>query len=75
MTMMNTAVISFKNKSIPVHQYGAPATLKLLNDKLIELEYNFEFRKKFKQILSIELMSQVAIFQYRDGTKLYLEVS
>lgn len=72
---MTTAIISYKNKSIPVHQYASSAMLPVLNAKLSELEYDFEFRKKFKQILSIELMSQVAIFQYRDGTKMYLEVS
>jgi hypothetical protein len=72
---MTTAVISFKNKSIPVHQYASPSVLQRLNAKLSELEYDFEFRKKLKQILSIQLMSQVAIFQYRDGTKMYLEVS
>lgn len=72
---MKTSVILFKNKSIPVHQYASPAMLPLLSAKLSELEYDFEFRRKLKMILSIELLSQVAIFQYRDGTKMYLEVS
>ncbi|WP_127585430.1 hypothetical protein [Paenibacillus koleovorans] len=72
---MRTATISFKNRPIVVYQYASTAMLGRLNAKMNEMEYNFEFRRKLKQVMSIELMSHVAIFQYRDGTKMYLEVS
>jgi hypothetical protein len=39
------------------------------------MELDFDFRKKWKRIKSVEMVRDVAIFQYNDGTKLYLEVS
>jgi hypothetical protein len=73
---MKTSVISFNNKTIPVHlQLSSPLTLRLLSEKINEMELNFEFRKKLKRVLTIELVNHVAIFKYSDGTKLYLDVS
>lgn len=69
-------VISFKNKTIPViNRSNRTAPLELLSNKLRELEYDFEFRKKWKKISSIEMIGEVAILKYYDGTKLYMEVS
>lgn len=69
-------VISFKNKTIPViSKSNRNASLEQLSNKLRELELDFEFRKKWKKISSIEMVGEVAVFKYYDGTKLYLEVS
>jgi hypothetical protein len=73
---MAISVISFKNKSIPVqYNLSGPHYLTSLNNKLVEMEFNLDFRRKLKKISSIELISDVAILIYNDGTKLYLEVS
>jgi hypothetical protein len=73
---MNPISIRFKNKSIPVMNYtNKVSCMELLSNKLKELELNFEFRKKLKMISLIEIIGDVAIFKYHDGTKLYLEVS
>jgi hypothetical protein len=74
--MQQSSVISFKNKTIPVQlQLSSPLTLRLLYKKLNEMEMNFEFRKKLKRLITIEMVNDVAIFKYSDGTKLYLGVS
>jgi hypothetical protein len=71
--MMN--VVSFKNRSVPVYYSSDQAAMfELLPHKLKELELNFDFRKKWKRIASVELVRDVAVFRYNDGTKLYLEV-
>lgn len=68
-------VITFKNRSVPVYYPNEqPASIDQLSHKLYELELNFEFRKKWRRIKSVEMVRDVAIFQYSDGTKLYLEV-
>ncbi|MFD2615617.1 hypothetical protein [Paenibacillus gansuensis] len=68
--------ISYKNKSIPVHNTSGDTThLKHLHCKLNELKLNLDFRRKMKQISAIELVGDVAIFKYADGTKLYMEVA
>lgn len=69
-------IISFKNRSVPVYfnQEGT-ASVDMLHHKLYEMELDFDFRKKWKRIKSVEMVRDVAIFQYNDGTKLYLEVS
>ncbi len=67
--------ITFKNRSVPVYYPpGQEEALKALPGKLRELELNFDFRKRWKEIASVEMSRDVAIFQYHDGTKLYLEV-
>lgn len=53
---------------------GQEEAVRLLPDKLKEYELNFDFRKRWKRIASVEMSRDVAIFQYNDGTKLYLEV-
>lgn len=69
-------VLTFKNRSVPVYYLNEQsASIELLNHKLSEMELNFDFRKKWKRIKSVEMVRDVAIFQYNDGTKLYLEVS
>jgi len=73
---MQMITITFKNKIIPVLNYSQKSShLQALHQKLRELELNFEFRKKLKMITLIEIIGDVAIFKYHDGTKLYLEVS
>ncbi|WP_274648828.1 hypothetical protein [Paenibacillus humicola] len=68
--------ITFKDRTVPVHYpAGHASCLDLLQDKLLEMELNFDFRKKWKRISSVELMRDVAILQYNDGSKLYMEVS
>jgi len=69
-------VVSFKNQTVPVYlQNDKIQNIELLNNKLTELEFDFNFRKKWKKIKSVEMVRDVAILQYSDGTKLYLEVS
>ncbi|MBJ6360998.1 hypothetical protein ACFOQM_06745 [Paenibacillus sp. GCM10012307] len=69
-------MITFKNKSIPVYlAYDHSEYLDLLNAKLGEMSLQFDFYKKWKRIKSVELIRDVAILKYTDGTKLYLEVS
>ncbi|MEW9698801.1 hypothetical protein [Paenibacillus sp. SI8] len=73
---MHAISIKFINKTIPVHNYTHKnSQMDLLSKKLKELELHFEFRKKLKMISLIEIIGDVAIFKYNDGTKLYLEVS
>jgi len=68
-------VITFKNRAVPVYYRNEqPSSVDQLHHKLFEMEYDFEFRKKWKRISSVEMVRDVAIFQYNDGTKLYLEV-
>jgi hypothetical protein len=69
-------VITFKNRSVPVYYHNEQAaSIEMLHHKLDELELDFNFRKKWKRIRFVEMIRDVAIFQYADGTKLYLEVS
>ncbi|MCQ6562473.1 hypothetical protein [Paenibacillus mendelii] len=71
-----TEVITYKNRSVPVHYPSEQTTyIEMLRNKLFEMEYNFDFRKKWKRISSVEMIRDVAILQYNDGTKLYMEVS
>jgi hypothetical protein len=74
-SMMQAMSIHFKNKAIPVINYSQTSNTVQLTNKLNELELDFEFRKKLKMISLIEIIGEVAIFKYHDGTKLYLEVS
>ncbi|REE78791.1 hypothetical protein A8990_12467 [Paenibacillus taihuensis] len=70
-----TKVITFKNRTVPVHYPSEQLSyIELLHNKLLEMEFNFDFRKKWKRIKSVEMVRDVAILQYSDGTKLYLEV-
>ncbi|MFD1955030.1 hypothetical protein ACFSL6_12840 [Paenibacillus thailandensis] len=69
-------IITFKKRSVPVYfPEEQQRSVERFNDKLKELEMNFDFRKKWKRIKSVEMVRDVAILQYSDGTKLYLEVS
>lgn len=73
---MQALSIHYKNKTISVLNYTHKAShIELLSNKLKEMELDFEFRKKLKIISLIEIIGDVAIFKYHDGTKLYLEVS
>jgi hypothetical protein len=68
-------IVTFKSRSVPVYYPNEQsAFIDLLNHKLYELELDFDFRKKWRRIKSVEMVRDVAIFQYNDGTKLYLEV-
>lgn len=69
-------IITYKNRSVPVfYPVEKSQNYQKLNNKLNELEYDFAFRKKWKLVQSVEMVRNVAILQYNDGTKLYLEVS
>lgn len=69
-------IVTFKKRSVPVYfPDEQQMSVERFNDKLRELEMNFDFRKKWKRIKSVEMVRDVAILQYNDGTKLYLEVS
>lgn len=69
-------IITFKNRSVPVYFPNEhEVALDQLHHKLLEMEFNFDFRKKWKRISKVDVVRDVAIFQYKDGTKLYLEVS
>ncbi|ANY66093.1 hypothetical protein ABEW34_04750 [Paenibacillus algorifonticola] len=69
-------IITFKSRSVPVYYTNEQAaSVEQLHHKLREMELNFDFRKKWKRISKVEVVREVAIFQYSDGTKLYLEVS
>ena len=69
-------IITFKNRSVPVYcNKEAIGIIEQIHHKLQDLELDFEFRKKWKRIRFIEVIHEVAILQYNDGTKLYMEVS
>jgi hypothetical protein len=69
-------VIIYGNRSVPVHISAEHTdSYDLLASKLNEMKMDFDFRKKWKRIKSVQMIRDVAIFQYNDGTKLYLEVS
>lgn len=73
---MTTTVISFKRKAIPVHRYdGCSMTYDMLRDKMLDMQYDLDFRRKLKEVLFVEMIGTVAVFKYADGTKLYLAVS
>jgi hypothetical protein len=72
---MKPTVIKFKERTIPVtflNNESAPITS--LEKLFTSMEFHFEFRRKLKKISSIEMVGEVAIFKYFDGTKLYMEV-
>ncbi|WP_408635337.1 hypothetical protein [Paenibacillus selenitireducens] len=72
---MKPMMLDFCQKRVPVFRYHANVDLSSLEYKMIEYQYDFMFRKKWRCIMSIDLCGQVAIFKYKDGTKLYLEVA
>jgi hypothetical protein len=72
------ATIVFNEKEIAVHtsEKTRESTIQSLLEKMEELEYNFsDFRKKVKSISSIELVDDVAILYYVDGTEVYIQYS
>lgn len=72
---MKPTVIKFKNRSIPVTFFNKDsASLEDLEKLFQSLELQLDFRRKLKKISSIEMVGEVAVFKYHDGTKLYLEV-
>ena len=71
---MKAMVLQFCQKNIPVFPYHANADIQALRRKVNDLRYDFMFRKRWRRIVSIDLGSEVAIFKYSDGTKLYLDV-
>ncbi|PZD95461.1 hypothetical protein DNH61_13075 [Paenibacillus sambharensis] len=69
-------VITFSKRSVPVFiPQEHKGSLDLLQTKLESLALDFDFRRKWKRIKSVQMIRDVAIFQYNDGTKLYLDVS
>lgn len=72
---MKPSVINCYDKAIPVYCLDDSVNLTALERKILEFRYDFMFRSKWRRIVSIELIREVAIFKYTDGTKLYLEVA
>ena len=70
-------MITFGSRSVPVFFTDSRQDngLDRLQDKLRAMAYDLDFRRRWRRIKSVELVHDVAIFQYNDGTKLYLEVS
>jgi hypothetical protein len=72
---MKPTVIKFKNRSIPVTFFNKEsASLDSLTKLFESMELNLDFRRKLRKISSIEMVGEVAVFKYFDGTKLYMEV-
>lgn len=71
---MKTTTITYKKQKIVIRMYPKTALSNLitLESKLNELSLDFQFRKKIKIVLYIELIRETAILYYADGTKLYL---
>lgn len=69
-----TTTITYCGKQITVYQNQPPimTNLKTLYNKMNDMALNFEFRRKLKTILYIELISGCAILHFADQTKLYL---
>lgn len=68
--------ITFRNRTVPVYvPTEMNDSIRMLNEKLEAMALDFDFRKKWKRIKSVQMIRDVAIFQYNDGTKLYLDVS
>ena len=74
--MMKPSDLKFKQHTIPVTFFNQEAAPLSSLEKLFEsMEYHLDFRRKLKKIASIEMVGEVAVFKYFDGTKLYMEVS
>lgn len=72
---MKPTVIKFKERTIPVTFFNKDsASVEALRKLFESMELNFEFRRKLRKISSIEMVGEVAVFKYFDGTKLYMEV-
>lgn len=72
---MKPTVIKFKGSTIPVTFFNKEAaSVDALRKLFDSLEYHLDFRRKLKKVSSIEMVGEVAVFKYFDGTKLYLEV-
>lgn len=69
-------VLCFGRRAVPLqNRANRLECRKLLNDRLQEMALDLEFRRKWKKVTTVELMSQAAIFKFSDGTKLYLNIS
>ncbi|TJY43438.1 hypothetical protein E5161_06020 [Cohnella pontilimi] len=69
-------VILFGNRAVRLdNRTHKPESRKRLNDRVRELAYDLEFRRRWKQVKTIELWSDAAIFHLPDGTKWYLNIS
>jgi hypothetical protein len=69
-------VIMFGKRAVKLDNRAKKAeSRKRLNDRVKELSCDLEFRRRWKQVSTIELWSDAAIFHLPDGTKWYLNIS
>lgn len=69
-------VILFGKRAVRLdNRAKKPESRKRLNDRVQELANDLEFRRRWKQVSTIELWSDAAIFYLPDGTKWYLNIS
>lgn len=69
-------VLRFGRRAVPLQNRASRLeSRRLLNERMREMALDLEFRRKWKNVTNVELLSQAAIFQFADGTKLYLNIS
>jgi hypothetical protein len=74
--MITTVVYNDQEIQVHINDRTKEASIQLLLNKMIELEYSYsEFSSKLKRIQTIQLIEDVAIFSYIDGTQLYMQFS
>jgi len=69
-------ILRFGRRAVPLKN-GAKRldSRRLLNERMKEMTLDLEFRRKWKNVTVVELWSDAAIFNFNDGTKLYLNIS
>jgi hypothetical protein len=69
-------VVLFGKRAVPLdNRAKAPSSRSRFNSRIRELSGDLEFRRRWKHVDSIELMSDAAIFKLDDGSKWYLNIS
>lgn len=69
-------VLRFGRRSVPLRNKAKRLeSRQRLNKRMREMALDLEFRRKWKQVIDVELWSDAAIFWFEDGTKLYLNIS
>lgn len=69
-------VILFGKRAVPLQNRAKAASSRSrLKSRMRDMSDDLEFRRRWKQVSSIELWSDAAIFKFDDGTKWYLNIS